>query len=160
MKILPLALATVIFAAHGASAHDHAHEIFAAGLPGTGPAADRTIDLTIREQPDGRMGFGVGDLHVARGEKVRFVITNAGKAPHEFRLDSKAGNAEHGAMMAAMPGMVHHDANAVSIAPGRTATLVWRFTKPGDYEFACLLPGHYQAGMHGTIVVGKLDETR
>lgn len=157
MKALPLALASLLVAAAGASAHDDAGmpETFAAGAPGASTGAARTIDLTIREQQDGRMSFGIGDLEASRGEQVRFVVRNDGKAPHEFRLDSKAGNTAHKAMMAEMPGMVHHDANAVSVAPGQTKTLVWRFTKPGTYEFACLLPGHYEAGMHGRVVVGK-----
>lgn len=151
MNVFFLALAAMLVTAAGASAHEH--ETFAAGTPGT--SATRTVDLTIHEQPDGKMSFGAGDLQAARGEQVRFVVTNAGKAPHEFRLDSKGGNAAHKAMMVQMPGMEHHDANALSIAPGQTATIVWRFSKPGTYEFACLLPGHYEAGMHGAIVVAK-----
>ena len=56
-------------------------------------------------------------------------------------------------MMAAMPDMKHHDPNAVTVAPGGSATLVWRFTHAGEYEFACLVPGHYELGMHGTVAV-------
>ena len=157
MKALPMALAAVLVAATGASAHEHGGEpeTFAAGTPGDAGKTARTVDLTIHEQPDGKMSFGSDDLHAQRGEQVRFVVTNDGKAPHEFRIDSKAGNAAHKAMMAEMPGMEHHDANAVTIAPGKTVTLVWRFSKPGTYEFACLLPGHYEAGMHGAIIVAK-----
>ena len=157
MKVLPMALAAVLVAATGATAHDRGNkpETFAAGMPGDTAEVARTVDLTIHEQPDGKMSFGSDGLQAKHGEQIRFVVTNDGKAPHEFRIDSQAGNAAHKAMMAKMPGMEHHDANAVTIAPGKTATLVWRFSKPGTYEFACLLPGHYEAGMHGAIIVAR-----
>jgi uncharacterized cupredoxin-like copper-binding protein len=49
--------------------------------------------------------------------------------------------------------MQHHDANAVRLAPGKDTAILWRFTKAGTFEFACLIPGHYEAGMHGRVVV-------
>ena len=157
MKTLPVAFAALLVAATGASAHDHdgQPETFAAGTPGDPAETARTVALTIHQVRQGKMSFGSDDLHAKPGEQIRFVVTNDGEVPHEFRIDSKAGNAEHKAMMAKMPGMVHHDPNTMSIAPGRTMALVWRFSKPGSYEFACLLPGHYEAGMHGAIVVAK-----
>ena len=103
--------------------------------------------------PAERWASGPSAIRATLGEQIRFVVRNDGQARHEFRIDSIAGNATHKAMMARMPGMVHHDANAITLAPGATGTLVWRFSKPGIYEFACLLPGHYEAGMHGTVVV-------
>ena len=70
-------------------------------------------------------------------------------------LESTAHNAAHKAMMRMHPAMVHDDPNGKTLAPGQTATVLWRFSKPGTYEFACLLPGHYEAGMHGTVVVER-----
>lgn len=155
MKALSMALAAVLVAATGASAHDDdgKPETFAAGMPGDAAQPARTVDLTIHETP--KMSFGTDDVTAKRGEQIRFVVKNDGRLQHEFRIDSKADNAEHAAMMAKMPGMMHHDPNAMTIAPGKTASLVWRFSKPGTYEFACLIPGHYEAGMHGAIVVAK-----
>ena len=90
-----------------------------------------------------------------RGETVRLDIINAGKADHEFRIDSVAGNAEHEALMRAMPDMKPHEGNSVSLAPGTTGHLAWSFTHAGMFQFACLLPGHFEAGMHGTILVAR-----
>ena len=153
MKTLLPALLFGLGLAGAAAAHG-AHETFAAGAPGDPAKAARTVDVTIRDA-DGAMRFETAPIRVAPGEQVRFFVKNEGRAPHEFRLDSVTGNATHKAMMAQMPGMVHHDANAISIAPGAKGDLVWRFSKPGTYEYACLIPGHYEAGMHGEIVVGK-----
>ncbi len=152
MNALSMALAAVLVAAPGASAHD-AHETFAAGAPGDPTKPAETVDLAIHERPDGTMSFGTTLVRAQLGEQIRFVVTNDGKALHEFRLDSITGGSAHKATMAEMPGMVHHDPNAVTIEPGATATLVWRFSKPGVFEFACLIPGHYEAGMHGSVVV-------
>jgi len=156
MKALPMALAATLFAGSEVGAHEGGGpDVFVAGVPGDAEAPARTYDLTIQEASDGTMSFGVRDIVVERGEQIRFVVKDDGRLPHEFRIDSKAGNAEHKTMMEKMPGMVHHDANAITIASGETATLLWRFSKPGTYEFACLLPGHYEAGMHGAIVVSR-----
>ena len=88
------------------------------------------------------------------GEQIRFVIRNSGALSHEFFLGGKAEeNKSHAAMMASMPDMKHDDPNAKTVAPGQTATLLWRFSRKGDFEFACLVPGHYEAGMHGTVAV-------
>lgn len=112
--------------------------------------------LTVVEREDGTMGFAPDTLRVKRGETVRFDITNAGKANHEFRIDSVAGNAAHEAMMRAMPDMKHHEGNSVALAPGTTGHLAWTFTHAGTFQFACLIPGHFEAGMHGTILVERL----
>ena len=158
MTAVPMARAALCAAslalASPTLAHD-AHETFAAGAPGDPGAPARTVDLAIHELPGGRMSFGTDAIRAELGQQIRFVVTNDGQLRHEFRLDSASGNAAHKAMMAKMPGMVHHDPNAMTLAPSATGTLVWRFTKPGTYEFACLLPGHYEAGMHGTVTVGK-----
>ena len=72
---------------------------------------------------------------------------------HEFVLGDRAENSEHARMMLEMPDMRHDDPNGKTVEPGKTATLTWRFTKKGEFEFACLLPGHYEAGMHGVVSV-------
>lgn len=153
MRAPALAIAFTLAAA-SASAHG-AHETFAAGAPGDPASPARTVDIAVHEFPNGTMSFGSDGIRAGLGEQIRFVVKNDGKAAHEFRLDSAGGNAAHKAMMAKMPGMVHHDANAIALAPGATGTLVWRFSRPGTYEFACLIPGHYEAGMHGAVVVAK-----
>ena len=111
--------------------------------------------LTVVERGDGTMVFSPDRLRVKRGETVRFDVTNSGKAHHEFRIDSVAGNADHEAMMRAMPDMKHHEGNSVALAPGATGHLAWTFTHAGTFQFACLIPGHFEAGMHGTILVER-----
>ncbi len=139
-----LGLAATGFAlAHGASG---------AGEPAAASAAAQTVAVEIGDA-DGVMAFRPDRLDVARGAAVRFVVHNAGALTHEFVIGDAAENAAHKAMMAQMPDMEHDDPNAKTLAPGATATLLWRFTHAGRFEFACLLPGHYEAGMHGEVVV-------
>ena len=106
----------------------------------------------MSETQDG-MRFSPDRVEAHAGDQIRFAIRNAGSVDHEFFLGTAQANKAHAEMMAAMPDMKHHDANAVTIAPGASAVLVWRFTHKGDFEFACLVPGHYEAGMHGAVAV-------
>jgi uncharacterized cupredoxin-like copper-binding protein len=135
----------------GAIAHEDAHG-FAAGAPGDSKAQARTIEVTMSEDGSG-MRFTPDRVTVHAGEQIRFVLRNEGQLAHEFVLGSRTENREHAAMMAEMPDMKHSDANAATVAPGQTASLLWRFSHKGDFEFACLIPGHYEAGMHGEAVV-------
>ena len=134
------------------SAHEHGKN--AAGEAGQGAAA--TVHaLTIVEHENGTMAFSPDTLRVKRGETVRFDVTNSGKLPHEFRLDSIAGNAAHEAMMREMPDMKHEEGDSIALAPGATGHLDWTFTHAGTFQYACLIPGHLEAGMHGTITVER-----
>lgn len=138
-----------------ALAHEHG-SANPAGEPGRGSATQaRPLAVSVVEHEDGTMVFSPDTLHVKRGETVRFDITNVGKARHEFRIDSVAGNAEHQAMMSAMPEMTHHEGNSVTLAAGATGHLAWTFTHLGTFQFACLIPGHFAAGMHGTVAVER-----
>lgn len=131
-----------------------AHEANAVGRVGTGPATTvRTLEIV--EQADGKMVFSPNTIRVKRGETVRFDVTNAGKIDHEFRIDTVAGNAKHAVMMRDMPDMKHHEGNSIAISPGGSGHLSWTFTQAGTFEFACLIPGHYEAGMHGIVSVQR-----
>ncbi len=90
---------------------------------------------------------------VKRGEQVRFVLKNVGKVDHEFMLDSVANNAKHKIQMQKNPDMEHDDPNGKRLSPNASGEIVWRFTKAGTFEFACLIPGHYESGMKGTVAV-------
>jgi len=39
------------------------------------------------------------------------------------------------------------------VAPGETGEIIWKFNRKGRFHFACLVAGHYEAGMAGTITV-------
>ena len=129
-----------------------AHEASAAGEPGNPRQPARTVDVVMSDGADG-MHFSPDRVDVRQGEQVRFVIRNAGTLAHEFFLGGADENKRHAAMMAATPDMKQDDSNAKTVAPGETATVLWRFSRKGDFEFACLIPGHYEAGKHGTVAV-------
>ena len=95
------------------------------------------------------------ELSFAAGETVRLVITNKGELEHEFVMDTVEANAEHKELMARFPEMEHDDPNAVRLQPGETGEILWTFTNAGEFEFACLMLGHYEAGMHGPLNVTK-----
>jgi uncharacterized cupredoxin-like copper-binding protein len=113
-----------------------------------GHLATRTIAIIATE-----MKFTPSDLAIARGETVRFVITNRGKMRHEFVIGDQAFQAQHMREMAQMPVMTMSEVNEADLAPGQTKTIVWRFSKAGEFLFACDLPGHAQQGMLGHIHV-------
>ncbi|MGP3699909.1 cupredoxin domain-containing protein [Rhodobacter sp. NSM] len=123
------------------------------GAPARAEEAARTVTVAMRETEDGRMVFDPPALDFAAGETVRLAIRNEGEQEHEFVMDASDEIQEHKAMMAEMPDMVHRDANALRLGPGESGEITWTFGEPGSYEFACLIPGHYEGGMHGPLVV-------
>ena len=149
MRAATLLLGTSL--AVSAIAHEHQHA-FGAGQPGDTKHPARTVEVTATDA-DGHMTFSPDRLDIAKGAQVRFNIRNAGALEHEFVIGDKTENAEHAKMMAEMPDMKHDDPNAVTIPAGKSASLVWRFSKPGVFEFACLIAGHYESGMHGVVIV-------
>ncbi|WP_445504402.1 cupredoxin domain-containing protein [Microvirga sp. G4-2] len=132
----------------------HSHRTFAAGEPGDPkkPVA-KTIEVSMKETDDAKMLFEPNQVEIKRGEQVKFVLRNHGKTDHEFMLDTIEHNAKHKIAMEQNPDMEHDDPNGKRLAPKGSNEIVWRFTKPGTFEFACLIPGHYESGMHGTVVV-------
>jgi len=118
------------------------------GVPGKTSAASRTIAISA-----GDMRYSLKKLDVKVGETIRFVITNKGPSKHEFVIGSHAFHKQHIKEMEEMPDMPMDEANSVDLNPGETKSLIWRFTKPGDFMFGCDIPGHFQAGMSGAIKV-------
>lgn len=131
---------------------DSSHVQFSAGVPGDPKKPARTIEVTMKEG-DGTMEYVPDRIEVKRGEQVRFVLKNAGELAHEFVLASAADNLKHAALMQKYPDMEHDDPNGKTLQPKTNAEILWRFTKRGEFEFACLIPGHREAGMHGKVVV-------
>ncbi len=133
--------------------HSGGHGTMAVGEPGDKSKATRTILVTMSEAADGKMLFTPDSFEVRKGQTVRIAIRNAGELDHEFVLDETSKIAEHKAVMEKFPEMEHDDPNAIRLAPGTAGEIVWTFTNDGTFEFACLVPGHYDAGMHGTLNV-------
>lgn len=94
-------------------------------------------------------------ISVKRGETVRFIVRNTGKLRHEMVLGTMEELGIHAEQMRESPEMKHADPNQVSVEPGQTGELIWQFTRDGRFKFACLEPGHFEAGMIGEIVVGR-----
>ena len=99
------------------------------------------------------MRFTPATITVKKGETIRFFVKNAGKVPHEMVVGSLQELKEHAEMMRKMPQMQHAEPNMVTLQPGQRGGLVWQFDQPGTVDFACLIPGHMEAGMVGKIVV-------
>src|SRR5215207_2234043 len=131
----------------------HSHKSFAPGAPGDPKKPARTVEITMKETEEAKMLYEPDRIEVKRGEQVRFGLKNSGKVDHEFMLDSVANNAKHKIAMEKNPDMEHDDPNGRRLNPDGSSEVVWRFTKAGTFEFACLIPGHYESGMKGTVVV-------
>jgi uncharacterized cupredoxin-like copper-binding protein len=130
-------------------AHGHEHGQGHYGQPGEADQAQRTIAVTTLDT----MKYEPSTMTVKPGETIRFVVRNTGKLRHEFVIGDPQEQRAHAEMMKKMPGMVHEDPNALSLAPGETKTLIWQFGPTGLVEVACHVPGHYEAGMVAQIEV-------
>src|SRR5699024_10019903 len=111
------------------------------------------VSRTIEVIMDDNMRFTPSKIDVKEGETVRFFIKNAGKIPHELVIGSLAEQKAHAAEMLAMPGMEHTDPSMITLEAGQRGGLVWQFDKATTVDFACLIPGHTEAGMVGKIHV-------
>lgn len=143
---------------HGHDMHADGHGSDAGhslGEPAAIDAATRTIDVSMIETDDGRMLFEPALINVEPGETVRFLVSNDGMIEHEFVFNTTAEVIAHkGDMMTdAAHDMPHDTDNAITLQTGEIGELAWTFASAGVFEFACLIPGHYEAGMFGPLVV-------
>lgn len=148
-SILVLSALPMLALAAGQHAGGHHDDATAYGEPGKAAQVNRTIEVQAMDN----MRYMPASIAVKRGETIKFVVKNTGKLPHEFVLGNASTLKEHAEMMRRHPDMEHDDPNAAKVAPGGTGTLIWKFTRAGTVEFACLIPGHYEAGMKGGIRV-------
>ena len=159
MKLLaPTLLAALLAAATGAAAHgEKPHAANAVvkkeqkpwGIAGEAKAVRRTIEVVMGDD----MRFKPDRIAVRQGETVKFVVRNSGKAMHEFVIGTKKELDEHAALMVKFPEMEHDEPYMAHVGPGKSGEIVWTFNRAGDFDFACLIAGHYSAGMVGKIVV-------
>ena len=113
--------------------------------------AKRTITIDMSDT----MRFSPAELRVRQGDTVRFVIRNRGKLLHEMVLGTMADLKAHAEMMKKHPGMEHDEPHMAHVATGKSGEIGWRFTQAGEFYYACLIPGHFEAGMMGRITVEK-----
>lgn len=151
-----MALGATAAMAHGGEEHATKHVFDAAKVEKTafGQEGDpKRVTRTIKVDMSDAMRFTPADLTVRKGETVKFVVTNHGKVLHEMVLGTPQALKEHAELMKKFPEMEHADANMAHVKPGKAGEIVWQFTQAGDFQFACLQPGHFEAGMVGRVAV-------
>jgi uncharacterized cupredoxin-like copper-binding protein len=119
------------------------------GIAGDAKAARRTIALGMGDN----MRFTPSKITVKLGETVKFNIKNSGNMLHEFVIGTRKELDEHAALMLKFPNMEHDEPYMAHVPAGKTGSIVWTFNRAGEFDFACLIAGHYQAGMVGNINV-------
>ena len=119
------------------------------GIAGNAKAGMRTVEFRMTDN----MRFTPDKVEVKQGETVKLIIKNSGAVMHEFVLGTKKELEEHAALMLKFPNMEHDEPYMAHVPAGKTAEIIWTFNRPGDFDFACLIAGHYQAGMVGKITV-------
>jgi uncharacterized cupredoxin-like copper-binding protein len=147
LAMLPVTVGFPVVQAHGPG-KDTAY-----GRPGDPKAKARVVKVSMGDAGKEKMFFEPHRVEVKRGEQIRFELTNAGRYDHEFVLATKQENRKHAEEMRKNPHMEHDDPSAKRLAPGTSGEILWHFTRAGEFEFACLIPGHLEAGMSGTVVV-------
>lgn len=147
---LVLALSGSAWAA-GNHAHGHGEVETAIGRPGVAAKASRTITIDMNDT----MRYTPAQIRVQRGETVRFIVKNSGQVKHEMSLGTEQELLEHLEVMKKFPDMEHDEPGKVTLAPGQQGEIVWHFTRTGVVHFACLMPGHYEAGMKGMVNVHR-----
>ena len=138
--------------AHGNISHTSApiiKEQKAWGIAGDAKNAQRTITLNMTDD----MRFAPSHFSVKKGETLNLRVVNKGQVMHEMVLGTQASLDEHAQMMLKYPGMEHAEPYMAHVAPGQSENLVWSFNRAGNFDFACLIAGHYQAGMTGRFTV-------
>lgn len=121
----------------------------ALGKPGDPAKVTRMVEVGMSDA----MRFSPDRIEIKRGETIRFVVKNDGSLRHEMVLGTMHELKRHAELMRKHPEMEHDDPNAVAVDPGKTGELVWQFSRAGTFDFACLIPGHFEAGMIGKVVV-------
>ena len=155
-------IAVSLVSATGAPAHDDRNHVkkeepqsdghaATLGKPGDPGKVTRTIAVEMNDA----MRFRPDSIRVKRGETIRFIVRNTGKVKHEMVLGTIKELKEHAELMRKFPEMEHDDPNQVSVDPGMTGELAWQFTRDGTFDFACLVPGHFEAGMVGKVRVDR-----
>lgn len=159
------ALAASAFCALASSALAHSgeqHERIRAEMPisqeehafgkqGDPQKATRTIVIDMSDT----MRFDPQEITVKEGETIRFVVRNKGRMMHEMVIGTRDALHEHAELMKKFPGMEHDEPYMSHVSPGKQQEMVWQFTKAGEFHYACLIPGHFEAGMIGRINVTK-----
>jgi uncharacterized cupredoxin-like copper-binding protein len=121
------------------------------GIAADAKRAARTVELTMTDD----MRFSPDRIEVRQGETLRIVLRNSGAMLHELVLGSRKTLDEHASLMEKFPNMEHDEPYMAHVKPGESGQIVWKFNRAGEFDFACLIPGHYPAGMVGKVTVTR-----
>jgi uncharacterized cupredoxin-like copper-binding protein len=143
----------------GMGEHEHESPGFAFGHPAPDATPDRVIKINALDS----MSYDPANVSIEAGSTVKFVVTNKGEIAHAWAIDTVEEQLEHeeGMDNVDMDKMMTHmdgEPNGFVLKPGETKSLIWTFTKGGDIQYACHLPGHYGAGMHGAVKINGDDD--
>lgn len=155
LLLLPGATALAHSPSHGGHGSGHAKPQAAAPEQQAWGMAGRRdrVTRTVRIDMDDRMRFTPSHLDVTEGETLRLQVHNKGRVMHELVIGTRQALDKHARLMEKHLGMEHDEPHMAHVSPGRRGELLWHFNRAGDFEFACLIPGHYSAGMRGTLRV-------
>lgn len=103
-------------------------------------------------------------LDVKLGDEITFRFRNDGELDHDAIIGTDDDQADHEQEMngeraagedhgTAMGHEADKDTDAITVPPGKTGELTYRFEKAGTILIGCHEPGHYKAGMKATITV-------
>ena len=126
------------------------------GRPGDPKRVTHTINIDMNDE----MEYLPNGLRLKVGDTIRFVVRNSGRIMHELVLGTMEELKAHAELMRKHPGMEHDEPYMAHVAPGKTQTIVWQFTKPGAFYYGCLVPGHFEAGMVGLVRVRAASAAR
>jgi uncharacterized cupredoxin-like copper-binding protein len=149
--ITAISIALLASTATAAGNHEGSHHGVsdAIGQPGKAAKVTRTVTIDMTDS----MRFIPSDITAKQGETIKFIVKNSGKIKHEMVLGTEKELKEHYEVMKKNPEMEHADENQITVQPGKSGEIIWQFTKAGKVNFACLQPGHYDAGMKGAVAV-------
>ena len=156
-SLLAITFALSPIAAYASGSHDGGHDEMMAFDPTETEFGQykpkmkvtKTIEIVMTDQ----MNFTPSVIKVEKGDVIKFVHKNSGQMMHEFVLGTSDSLVEHAKMMKKYPGMEHSEPYMTHVAPGKTGEVIWQFSEAGEFSFGCLIPGHFDAGMKGTVIV-------
>ena len=161
MKTIPVLLSLLLAIASGSvQAHGDGHAASAPqgavqkeqkpwGIAGERRATKRTVQITMSDD----MRFTPSRIEVRQGETLRLVMHNTGAVLHELVIGAPQALEEHAALMLKFPDMEHDEPYMAHVPPSQAGEIVWTFNRAGEFDFACLIAGHFQAGMRGKLIV-------
>jgi uncharacterized cupredoxin-like copper-binding protein len=149
--LAPLILSTAF--AHEGPHSGKPKEITADQHPWGMQGDPRKVKRTIAVDMSDKMRFSPSEIRVKRGETVKFVVTNSGTTLHEMVLGTEDALRKHADLMKQFPGMEHDEPYMAHVKPGAREEITWTFNRPGTFSYGCLIPGHWEAGMKGRVIV-------